>query len=121
MDSQLGRGNNNATFDYIDPFKYYGSSSNRIQFSNKGPTGVTANKNLWQLYSCYDGFMTVWDIRLMEESIKPTSVPVPHLPSRVRPAFKVTAQNYKINNMECYQFVFLLRLFDFLDISDHQR
>ncbi|XP_046439189.1 dynein axonemal intermediate chain 3-like isoform X1 [Daphnia pulex] len=62
---------------------------NSVEFSAKGPTGVTANKNLWQLYSCYDGFMTVWDIRLMEESFKPTSLPVPRLPSRVRPAFKI--------------------------------
>ena len=50
--------------------------------------------------------MTVWDIRLMEESIKPTSVPVPHLPSRVRPAFKVTAQNYQNQQYEMLSICF---------------
>ncbi|KZS16381.1 WD repeat-containing protein [Daphnia magna] len=60
-----------------------------VEFSAKGPVGLTANRNIWQLYSCYDGFMTVWDARLIDENIKPTTIPIPRLPSRVRPAFKI--------------------------------
>ena len=57
--------------------------------------GVTASRNLWQIFSAYDGFMTVWDAKLIDDTNPTTNqqteagIPLPRLPNRVRPVFKV--------------------------------
>lgn len=74
---------------------------------------MTNNKNICQIYSAYDGFMTVWDAKLSEEASMSAQTSF-QLPNRVRPVFKVI--NLKELGLELHNIDRAL-----LDVPNRQR